>query len=114
MSSSPNLVWQPSLLSIGEPVEFDRPFTRLRRIHVDPESWVDHAPEWVSGSDRLFEEILNGRRWQQRSRHMYDKRVLEPRLTTPWSLESGATLEPSIPLVAIAVLAPVLGREFDS
>src|SRR6266498_3139259 len=114
MSSSPNLVWQPSLLSIGEPVEFDRSFTRFRRIHVDPESWVDHAPEWVSGSDPLFEEILNGRRWQQRSRHMYDKRVLEPRLTTPWSLESGEPLEPSILEGIRLVLCDRYGREFDS
>src|SRR6266540_1691115 len=114
MSSSPNLVWQPSLLSISEPVEFDRPFTRLRRIHVDPESWVDHAPEWVSVSDRLFEEILNGRRWQQRSRHMYDKRVRDPRLTTPWSLESGEPLEPSILEGIRLVLCDRYGREFDS
>ncbi len=114
MSSSPNLVWQPSLLSISEPVEFDGSFTRLRRIPLDPESWVDHAPEWVSGSDRLFEEILNGRRWQQRSRHMYDKRVLEPRLTAPWSLESGEPLEPSILEGIRLVLCDRYGREFDS
>jgi alkylated DNA repair dioxygenase AlkB len=114
MPSSPDLVWQPSLLDVGEPVDVDRSFSWLRRVYLDPESWVDHAPEWVSGSDRLFEEILTGRAWQQRSRHMYDRRVLEPRLTAPWSLQSGESLEPPILEEIRLVLSDRYEREFDS
>jgi hypothetical protein len=87
MSSSPDVVWQPSLLDFGRDVTVDRSFSSLRRIDLDPESWVEHAPGWISEPDRLFEEILS-RDWQQPSRRMYDRRVLEPRLTAPWSLES--------------------------
>src|SRR6266542_5435760 len=114
MSSSRDLVWQPSLLSSGEAVDVDGSFARLRRIHLDPESWVDHVPEWVSGSDYLFEEILNGRAWQQRSRHMYDKRVLEPRLTSSWNLASNEPLEPDILDTIRRALSERYGRAFDS
>jgi alkylated DNA repair dioxygenase AlkB len=112
--TSPQLVWQPSLFAVDDTVEVDSAFRRLLRIDLDHESWVDHAPEWVSGSDRLFEEILVRRRWQQRSRHMYDKKVLEPRLTAPWSLASGEPLEPPILEEIRLLLGRRYGREFDS
>ncbi|MFL5415561.1 MAG: alpha-ketoglutarate-dependent dioxygenase AlkB, partial [Myxococcales bacterium] len=51
---------------------------------------------WVRGADDLFEQILKGRNWGQRTRRMYEGRVLEPRLTAPWNLRSGAPLEPAI------------------
>jgi alkylated DNA repair dioxygenase AlkB len=36
----------------------------------------------MSGSDRAFEELLNGVPWSQRRRWMYDRQVDEPRLTS--------------------------------
>jgi alkylated DNA repair dioxygenase AlkB len=114
MASSPDLVWQPSLLAVHEPLEADRSFSSLRRIELDPESWVDHAPRWVTGADRLFGEILGLRPWQQRSRQMYDRRVLEPRLTAPWSLDSGEPLEPPILEEIRGILSDRYQREFDS
>ncbi|HEX2032098.1 MAG TPA: alpha-ketoglutarate-dependent dioxygenase AlkB [Actinomycetota bacterium] len=114
MPPSPDLAWQPSLLASTERVDVDRSFSTLRRIDLDTRSWLDHAPGWVSGSDRLFEEILGGRDWQQRSRHMYEHRVLEPRLTAPWTAESGQPLEPPILEEIRRLLAERYGREFDS
>jgi alkylated DNA repair dioxygenase AlkB len=114
VSSSPGLVWQPSLFATSDRVDVDGSFSQLRHIDLDSSSWVDHAPEWVSGADRLFEEVLTGRTWQQRSRHMYDKRVLEPRLTAPWSLSSGEPLEPPILEKIRQVLSDRYGRQFDS
>jgi alkylated DNA repair dioxygenase AlkB len=114
MVPSPDLVWQPSLLSFDEPIDVDRSFSGLERIHLDDESWVDHQPDWVSGADRLFGEILDSRRWEQRSRRMYDKRVQEPRLTAPWNLASGEPLEPPILEEIRALLSGRYGREFDS
>ena len=114
MSSSPDLSWQPSILSSGEPVDVDRSFSSLQRVRLDDESWVDHAPEWVSGADRLFEEVLASRTWHQRSRHMYDQRVLEPRLTAPWILASGELLEPPILEEIRLLLLRRYEREFDS
>jgi alkylated DNA repair dioxygenase AlkB len=114
MSYSPELIWQPSLFATTGEVEIDRSFSELYRVGLDADSWVDHAAGWVKGSDRLFEEILTGREWQQRSRRMYDKRVLEPRLTAPWSLDSGESLEPQILEAIRRVLSDRYGREFDS
>jgi alkylated DNA repair dioxygenase AlkB len=105
--------WQPSLLDVDEP-DIDRSFSSLRRIDLDPESWVDHAPGWVSGADRVFEQVLTMRRWEQRSRRMYDQRVLEPRLTAPWSEESGRPLEPPILEEIRALLSDRYGHRFDS
>jgi hypothetical protein len=68
--ASPDLPWQPSLLGVGETVDIDRSFSGVERIQLDEESWVDHLPGWASGADRLFEEILSGRDWGQRSRRM--------------------------------------------
>ncbi|HLL55921.1 MAG TPA: alpha-ketoglutarate-dependent dioxygenase AlkB, partial [Myxococcaceae bacterium] len=44
--------------------------------------------------DILFDQVMEARKWGQRSRRMYEKRVLEPRLTAPWNLRSGVPLEP--------------------
>jgi alkylated DNA repair dioxygenase AlkB len=114
MSPSPELAWQPSLLALAETVDVDRSFSRLQRIDLDEEAWVDHAPGWVSGSDRLFEEVLTSRPWAQRSRRMYDQRVLEPRLTAPWNLASGEPLEPPTLEEIRLLLSDRYGRLFDS
>jgi alkylated DNA repair dioxygenase AlkB len=105
--------WQPSLLATDEP-DIDRSFSSLRRVQLDQDSWVDHAPAWISGADRLFEQVLTTRRWEQRSRRMYDKRVLEPRLTAPWNEQSGEPLEPPILEEIRAALSERYGRRFDS
>jgi alkylated DNA repair dioxygenase AlkB len=114
MPSSPELVWQPSLFGAVEAIGIDPSFSRLRRINLDAESWVDHAPGWVSGADRLFEEVLGSREWQQRSRRMYDKRVEEPRLTSPWNARSGEPLEPPVLEEIRVALCQRYAREFDS
>jgi alkylated DNA repair dioxygenase AlkB len=109
-----DLVWQPSLLALGETVDIDSSFSGLLRVELDDESWIEHAPGWVSGADRLFDEILGTRNWEQRSRQMYDKRVQEPRLTAPWNLESGEPLEPPVLEEIRAALSARYEREFDS
>jgi alkylated DNA repair dioxygenase AlkB len=111
---SPDLPWQPSLLAVDDAVAFDPTFSRLERIQLDDGAWVDHCAEWVSGSDRLFEEILNGRDWEQRSRRMYDQRVQEPRLTSPWNAGSGRPLRPPILETIRGALGRRYGRDFNS
>jgi alkylated DNA repair dioxygenase AlkB len=106
--------WQPSLFGADEPPGIDRSFSGLSRVELDHESWVDHAPAWASGADSLFDQVLTLRDWQQRSRHMYDKRLLEPRLTSGWSAESSAELEPAILEEIRGVLSERYGRELDS
>src|SRR3954453_9899051 len=57
----------------------------MRRIVLDERCWVDYCPVCLTGSDVVFDDLAGEARWQQRSRWMYDKRVLDPRLTAGWS-----------------------------
>jgi alkylated DNA repair dioxygenase AlkB len=113
MATQPAITWQPSLFGDEQPA-IDNQFKGLKRIHLDDESWVDHAPGWLSASDQLFHEIVETREWKQRSRHMYDRKVLEPRLTSPWFLDSGEALEPAIVEDMRRVLSARYDVKFDS
>jgi alkylated DNA repair dioxygenase AlkB len=97
----------------GEPA-LDPAFGSLVRTWLDPESWIDYAPGWLSGSDAVFQAVLKSRDWGQRTRRMYDQRVQEPRLTAPWSLRSGAPLEPRILEEVRRALGARYGVVFDS
>ena len=53
-------------------------------------------PGWAQGSDALFEALLDGAPWASHERRMYDRMVVEPRLTTrQWD-------DPPPPLPAMA------------
>ncbi|MDQ3953158.1 MAG: alpha-ketoglutarate-dependent dioxygenase AlkB [Actinomycetota bacterium] len=111
--ASRDLTWQPTLFDADAPA-FDASFSRVERIYLDPAAWVDYAPEWVSGSDELFAQVLEDRDWGQRSRRMYDDRVVEPRLTAPWNARSGEELKPPILEDVRVALSEHYGIEFDS
>lgn len=98
----------------AEPIGFDAAFAGLARIPLDERSWVDHAPGWLRGSDRLFQLVLASRRWGQRTRRIYERRVLEPRLTAPWHLDSGEPLEPAVLEEVRVALSARYGVVFDS
>ncbi len=114
MLTALNFPWQPSLFALDEEPKIDRSFSNLNRVDLDGGSWVEHVRGWVSGAERLFEELLAGIRWEQRSRHMYDKRVLEPRLTAHWNAASAQPLEPPILEEMRKALSTRYDREFDS
>src|SRR3954464_8694535 len=107
---------QPGLFDAreAEPISFDASFSALRRIDLDSACWLDVQDAWVRGSDQLFEEILKARNWSQRTRRMYEGRVLEPRLTAPWNLRSGVPLEPRILDEMRLALSKRYGVIFDS
>ena len=111
--ASRDLTWQPTLFDAHAPA-FDATFSRLERVHLDATAWLDYAPQWVSGSDELFAQVLEERDWGQRSRRMYDNRVVEPRLTAPWNARSGEELKPPILEDIRVALSEHYGIEFDS
>ncbi len=86
---------QPSLFDIT-PLDLDRTFARLERIHLDETAWVDVATGWVSGSDTLFRTLLVTLPWAQRTRNIYEQDRIEPRLTAGWHADQGTPLEPPI------------------
>ena len=102
--------WQPSLLDADEP-DVDATFAGLKRHHLDATSWADYAPEWLRGSDSLFEELVERCDWQQPDVHMYERTLIQPRLSATW---------PALPElealrdVMLALLGARYGRKFDS
>ena len=75
------MAWQPSLWADQQTL-VDASFPGLERNQLDGDSWVDYCPQWMSGSDAAFEELLRSVPWSQRRRRMYDRVVDEPRLTS--------------------------------
>jgi alkylated DNA repair dioxygenase AlkB len=80
-ASAPAIAWQPSLWA-NQSTVVDDSFRGLERIELDGQSWVDHCPGWLAGSDQAFEELLRDVAWTQRRRWMYERQVDEPRLTS--------------------------------
>jgi len=74
---------QLSLFDI-ETVSVDASLSTSRRIWLDPTSWIDFVPGWLSGSDVLFRSLRDSAAWEQRERWMYTKNVIEPRLTAEY------------------------------
>jgi alkylated DNA repair dioxygenase AlkB len=109
----PHVPFQPSLLA-GEPPGFDPALGGLSRIWLDRTSWVDHASGLLRGSDEVFGEVLATREWAQRTRWMHQGKVLEPRLTAPWSLASGEPLLPPVLDALRLALGARFGVLFDS
>jgi alkylated DNA repair dioxygenase AlkB len=98
------LVWQPSLLG-DVPPDFDAGFARAERRDLGSGAWLEEVPGWAQGSDVLFEALLEGAPWASHERRMYDRMVVEPRLTTrQWD-------DPPPPLPA---MAGALSERFDS
>ncbi|MGH9178150.1 MAG: alpha-ketoglutarate-dependent dioxygenase AlkB [Acidimicrobiales bacterium] len=97
----------------GDP-DVDPGFADVTRTELDPTSWIEHLPGWVRSSDQLFEELVAGQPWEQRSRHMYGRVVREPRLTAWWRASSGRPLSPSLLERMRALLSDRYGVELDS
>jgi len=106
--------WQPSLLDEATEPAADPSFSSLERIELDAESWVDYAPGWVTGADELFAELLTSTKWGQRTRTMFDKRVIEPRLTSSWRGAGGKPLVPAVLDDMRRLLSGRYGVELDS
>jgi alkylated DNA repair dioxygenase AlkB len=101
-------------LFAARPATFDATLAGVQRLQLDERSWLDHAQGWLAGADELFEEILRTRGWAQRTRRLFDREVLEPRLTAPWSLHSGEPLQPPIVEDMRLALAARYGVPFDT
>ncbi len=110
---APHVPFQPDLFERRAP-GFDPTFGALVRSELDPDSWVEHVPGWAHGSDALFAELLERCRWGQRERWMYDRKVIEPRLTASWDESSGEPLRPALLDEMRRVLSARYDVPFDS
>lgn len=110
----PPLVWQPSLFDDppARPAASSAATPDATRRSLDAGSWIEMHPGWMAEPDVLLTELLADRTWEQRERWMYDKWVIEPRLTTEYRDVS------SMPYPAIAraadALSSLYGVRFDA
>lgn len=86
---------------------------RLRRTRLDERSWVDVARGAYADHGGLFDLLLDVAPWRHRTRRMYDREVLEPRLVAVWAGDDLAALPPPVDGVRRAVGAHY-GVELDS
>ena len=105
------LTWQGSLFDPepGPPLSFDR----LVRHRLDERSWIDEVSGWAPDHAAVFDLLAAEAPWQQRTRRMYDRTVLEPRMVAGWS---GPALA-SLPAPLAEMRAAVSDRyrvDFDS
>ena len=107
----PRVTWQGSLFDEVEDGAVWPSFDALRRDELDDRSWLDVVPGWVPDHGDLFERLREIAPWQQRTREMWDKQVLEPRLVAAW--RTGEPLPPEITEL-IAPLDDRYGVTFDS
>ena len=61
-------------------------FEEAPRTELDATSWVELHRSWLSSgdADALFAHLASTAPWQQRTRWMFQERVLEPRLTAEY------------------------------
>lgn len=88
---------------------FDGSFAGMRRIALADGAWVDYAPGWVAGQDRLFEELERSTAWRTDRRWMYERMVDTPRLIA--SVPGDGPGHPEINRMA-AVLGERYGETF--
>ncbi len=109
----PELSWQASLFGSSDP-GFDPSFGQLRRTWLDEYSWVDHQPNWLTGSDTVFAELAQALPWRQREVTMWDRLLPEPRLTCWWDGVDGSPVPLALLSDISASLAQQYQRPFDS
>ena len=75
------LTWQPSLLG-GDRPAFDPVLAGVEHRDLGSGAWCDLLAGWVTGDSALFEAVADVAPWAEHERPMYDRTVVEPRLTT--------------------------------
>ena len=107
----PQVAWQDSLFADAETPGQRLSFDALRRDALDDRSWLDVVPGWVPDHAALFDWLLEHAPWRQRTRTMWEKDVLEPRLVAAWG--TGEPLPPQVTEL-VAPLDERYGVAFDS
>ncbi|WP_432558428.1 alpha-ketoglutarate-dependent dioxygenase AlkB [Granulicoccus sp. GXG6511] len=75
--------YQASLLdfALPDPAVGFSSVANIRRTWLSSSAWVDHLPGWLTGSEALFDRLLEHVPWVAERRWMYSRQVDVPRLT---------------------------------
>jgi alkylated DNA repair dioxygenase AlkB len=75
-----SLIYQPSLLDEATTPTCAAVAAGVERKSLSRGAWVEVHRDWVAGSDRLFERLLECVPWRAERRRMFDRMVDVPRL----------------------------------
>jgi alkylated DNA repair dioxygenase AlkB len=100
---------QASLFGDAQPV-VDATFAGIERIELADGAWVERLPGWLTGEQRLFDELVASTSWRAARRPMYDRMVDVPRLTA--GLPADGPVPPVLQEIS-AALAERHGEPFD-
>ncbi|MEQ3553133.1 alpha-ketoglutarate-dependent dioxygenase AlkB [Pseudonocardia nematodicida] len=82
--------WQGSLFAaLDEDAAHGAGLHSAYRHELAHGAWVDVVPGWVPDPDTLFDRLRETVPFQGYTRRMYDRMVVEPRLTHRWVLGGG-------------------------
>ena len=96
-------------MSAAQPELFVLPPTK--RLALDAASWVETIPGWLRDPDAVFAHMLGAVPWVQRERRMFERMLLEPRLTAEVSRIEDAP-HPSL-IEAANALSNLYGVRYD-
>ncbi|HET9873525.1 MAG TPA: alpha-ketoglutarate-dependent dioxygenase AlkB [Propionibacteriaceae bacterium] len=71
---------QGSLFGLESTIALSPLAGSVQRRPLSRGAWIDLLPGWVSGSDALFDEVVDAVPWHAEERQMYDRVVDVPRL----------------------------------
>ncbi len=74
------LAHQPSMWDLAEEAAVTPLAGRVERHVLSRGAWVDHLPDWITGSESVLEVLLGDIGWRADRRQMYDREVAVPRL----------------------------------
>ena len=75
-------LYQPSLLDSGTTIGVSTITPGDERTLLTQGAWVELRRNWVSGSDRLFDHLVEAVPWRAERRRMYERVVDVPRLVS--------------------------------
>ena len=102
---------QANLFTSRGEIAVDAALRTAARTALDPHSWVEIVPFWLTGADTLFERLTGEVPWKEHYRRLFDRTFLEPRLTA----EYGRIADAPLPLGAVAdVLSKHYRVRYDS
>jgi alkylated DNA repair dioxygenase AlkB len=105
------MLWQPSLFDTPQPAADDAAPRPEARRSLDADSWVEVIPEWLADPEPVFRRLLETCPWEQRDRWMFDRMVVEPRLTA--QVASLAEVPDPALVEAADALSETYGIRFD-
>ena len=92
----------------------DESFASVRYQALDDNAWVEHRPGWLVGDQVVFDRLIFGLLWRQRTGQLaHGDLVDEPRLTASWNSSDGPEALPILAAMRRALCARY-AKKFES